>query len=220
MTAGQLVDLELPYLETVDTLDKAIGFMDEFKLSHYPVINGALFIGLIYEEDAYELDDWSKTIAQSKIRLPEISIGVNEHFLTAVNKIEISKLSCLPVVDEQNAFMGLLTRDRVVNVFGNSSIVQDQGGVIEIEMATIDYYLTEITRIVENTGMKILGTYIRSNPDANKIVLTIKLNKPEVETVISALDRFGYNVLASYQSKSENSDMQNRYDNLMNFLNI
>ena len=108
----------------------------------------------------------------------------------------------------------------MVSVFGNSSIVQDQGGVIEIEMASIDYYLTEITRIVENTGMKILGTYIRNNPDANKIVLTIKLNKQEVESVISALDRFGYTVLASYQAKSEDSDMQSRYDNLMNFLNI
>ncbi len=220
MTAGQLADLEFPYLETVDSCEKAMGFMDEFKLSHYPVINGSLFVGLVYEEDVYELEDWSKTLVQSKIRLPEVSIQANEHFLSAVNKIQMSSLSCLPVIDDRNVFLGVITRNRVVDVFGNSSIVQDQGGVIEIEMAAIDYYLTEITRVVENTGMKILGTYIRNTPETNKIVLTLKLNKAEVESVINALDRFGYTILASYQAKSENTDMQNRYDNLMNFLNI
>ena len=220
MTAGELAELELPYLETKDTCDKAMGFMDEFKLRHYPVIDEAKFVGLIYEEDIYEYDDWSKSIADSKLRLPNVSVFTDEHFLSAVNKIQLSNLSCLPVTDSKGLFHGVITRDRVVNVFGSSSIVQDAGGVIEIEMAPNDYYLTEITRIVENTGLKILGTYIRTSPDDNKIVLTLKLNKQEVESVLNSLDRFGYNVVASYLLKSENSNLQNRYDNLMNYLNI
>ena len=220
MTAGELADIELPYLETVDTCDKAIGFMDEFKLSHYPVVNGTLFIGLVYEEDVFEFSDWSQTLAQSKIRLPDVSINESEHFLSVVNKLQLSNLSCIPVVDDKNHFKGLITRDRIVNVFGSSSIVQDIGSVIEIELAANDYYLTEITRIIESSGVKILGTYIRMNKEDNKIVLTIKLNKQEVEDVLSALDRFEYKVLASYQFKSENTLMQDRYDNLMHMLNL
>lgn len=220
MTAGQVSESELPYLEITDSCDKAMGFMDEFKLTHFPVVNDSQFVGLIYEEDIYEIDDWSQSIANSKVRLPDVSISTFQHFLSAVNKMQVSKISCLPVVDANGLFQGVITRNRIVEVFGNASIVQDSGGVIEVEMAVNDYYLTEITRIVENTGLKILGTYIRTNLDNNKIVLTIKLNKQEVETVISSLDRFGYNVLASYQAKSENDDMKNRYDNLMNFLNL
>ncbi|MFT4752905.1 MAG: acetoin utilization protein AcuB [Salibacteraceae bacterium] len=220
MTAGELAELELPYLETVDSCDKAMGFMDEFKLSHYPVVNEGVFEGLVYESDIYELDDWSVSLTNSKLRLPAISITHTAHFLTVVNKLEISKLSCLPVVGSNNSFKGVITRNRIVAVFGESSIVSEAGGVIEIELLPSDYYLTDITRIIENTGQKILGTYIRNNPEDTKIVLTVKLNKPEVEAVLSSLDRFGYTVLASYQSKSENDDMQNRYDNLMNFLNI
>jgi predicted transcriptional regulator len=220
MTASELADIELPYLETVDACDKAIGFMDEFKLSHYPVVNGSLFIGLIYEEDIFEFDDWSQTVSQSKIRLPDVSINGADHFLSVVNKMQLSGLSCIPVVDDNNHFIGLITRDRIVNVFGGSSIVQDVGSVIELELAANDYYLTEITRVIESSGTKILGTYIRANKEDNKIVLTIKLNKQEVEDVLSALDRFGYKVLASYQFKSENSLMQDRYDNLMYMLNL
>ena len=220
MTAGQFADLELPYLETVDTCDKAMGFMDEFKLSHYPVVNGSLFVGLIYEEDIFELADWSQTIAQSKVRTPDVSINASEHFLSVVNKMNASKLSCIAVVDANNHYQGIITQNKVVNVFGSASIVQDTGSVIEIEMAPNDYYLTEITRIIESTGVKILGTYIRTDTEANKIVLTIKLNKQEVEDVLSALDRFGYNVLASYHLKYETESMQDRYDNLMNLLNL
>jgi CBS domain-containing protein len=220
MIAGQVAESELPNLEINDSCDKAMGFMDEFKLTHYPVVDGALFIGLIYEEDIFELGDWSQSISASKIRLPHLFVSSNEHFLAAVHKMELSKISCLPVVGDKDLFLGVITRNRMVDIFGKSSIVQDAGGVIEIEMSPNDYYLTEITRIVENTGLKILGTYIRSNKEDNKIVLTIKLNKQEVETVISSLDRFGYNVLASYQARTENDDMQNRFDNLMNYLNL
>ncbi|MGB0391145.1 MAG: CBS domain-containing protein [Salibacteraceae bacterium] len=220
MTAGQVAESELPYLELNDSIDKAMGFMDEFKLTHFPVIDGSQFVGLIYEEDIYEIDDWSQSISNSKIRLPNVCIDATKHFLSCVNKMQVSKISCLPVVDAKSTFLGVVSRSRIVDVFGKAAIVEDAGGVIEVEMAITDYYLTEISRIVENTGVKILGTYIRTSKDNNKLVLTIKLNKQEVESVINSLDRFGYQVVASYQAKSENDDMQNRYDNLMNYLNI
>jgi len=220
MTASEVADIELPYLETVDTCEKAMGFMDEFKLSHYPVVNGSVFVGLVYEEDIFELSDWGQTLAQSKLRLPSVCILESEHFLSVVHKVQTSKLSCIPVVDDKNQYKGLITRERIVNVFGSASIVQDVGSVIEIDLAPNDYYLTEITRIVESTGVKILGTYIRTIADNNKIVLTIKLNKQEVEGVLSALDRFGYNVFASYQLKSERKHIQDRYDHLMYLLNL
>ena len=220
MIAGHLAELELPYLELEDSCDKAMKFMDEFKLSHYPVVNGALFVGMIYEQDLYELDDWTKTIRGSKLRLPSVSVFEQEHFLTLVNKIQLSKLSCLPVIDEKNAFKGVITRHKIVNVFGLSSIVEDTGGVIEIEMASIDYSLADISRIVENNGLKILGSFIRNHTEENKIILTLKLNKQEVEVILNSLDRFGYTVMASYQSKIETTDLKNRYDNLMNYLNI
>ncbi len=220
MKLGDLADNQLPELEILDSCDKAMGFMDEFKLSHYPVINGSLFVGLIYEEDVYEFEDWSQTISQCKIRLPNVSVNENEHFLTAVQKMTASGLSVIPVVDEKNFYRGMITNDMIVQVFGNSSIVQDIGGVIEIEIAPQDYYLTEITRIIESTGTKILGSYIRNIPDDHKIVVTLKLNTQEVEEVLSALDRFGYVVFASYNLKSEDSLRKDRYDNLMQYLNI
>ena len=219
MTAGELADIELPVLEQVDSCDQAVSFMDEFKLSHYPVVNENLFVGLIYEEDLFEFDDWSQTILQSKIRLPKISVNENDHFLSVVQKMYEAKISVVPVIDEKGCYKGVITNSRVVQVFGGASIVQDVGSVIELELAANDYYLTEISRIIENTSVKILGTYIRNIAD-NKIVLTVKLNKQEIEEALSSLDRFGYKVYASYHLKNEASVSQERYENLMQILNL
>lgn len=219
MTAGELADIELPVLEQVDTCDQAMSFMDEFKISHYPVVNGNLFVGLLYEEDLFEFDDWSQTILQSKIRLPEVSVNEHDHFLSVVQKLYEAKVSVVPVIDQNGYYKGVITNSRVVQVFGSASIVQDIGSVIELELAVNDYYLTEITRIIEGTNVKILGTYIRNIAD-NKIVLTIKLNKQEVEEAMSALDRYGYNVFASYHLKTQDTTPQDRYENLMHILNL
>lgn len=219
MTAGEFSEIEIPILEQVDTCDQAMSFMDEYKLSHYPVVNGSVFVGLVYEDDIFELSDWSQTIAQSKIRLPKVSVNENDHFLSVVQLLQESKLSVIPVVDSRGFYKGMITTTRLVQVFGSASIVQDIGSVIELELAATDYYLTEITRIIEGTNVKILGTYIRNIAD-NKIVLTIKLNKQEVEEALNALDRFGYKVYASYNLKSESTTTQDRYENLMHILNL
>jgi len=219
MTAGEFSEVEIPVLEQVDTCDQAMSFMDEYKLSHYPVVNGSVFVGLIYEDDVFELSDWSQTIAQSKIRLPKVFVNENDHFLSVVQLLQESKLSVIPVVDGRGFYKGMITTARLVQVFGSASIVQDIGSVIELELAATDYYLTEIIRIIEGTNVKILGTYIRNIAD-NKIVLTIKLNKQEVEEALSALDRFGYKVYASYNLKSESTSTQDRYENLMHILNL
>jgi len=219
MTAAELADEELPLLKQVDTCDQAMSFMDEYKLSHYPVVNEGLYVGLVYEKDLFEFDDWSQTIAQSHIRLPQISVNENDHFLSTVQRMFESKLTVLPVINTKGLYKGMISNSRVVQVFGSASIVQDIGSVIEIELAANDYYLTEISRIIENTNVKILGTYIRNIAD-NKIVLTIKLNKHEVEEALNTLDRFGYKVFASYHLKSENSTPQDRFENLMHILNL
>jgi predicted transcriptional regulator len=220
MTASEIAYRDLPELSLVDSCDKAMGYMDEFKLSQFPVVNGSLYIGLIYEEDVYQIEDWSLSIAQSKVRLPQVCVMEEEHFLSVVERLYTGQISVVPVVDQKNMYKGVVSRSTIVDIFGNASIVQDIGSVIEIEMVANDYYLTEIVRVVEHTGVKVLGTYIRSLPDVNKIILTLKINTQHIEQVLSALDRYGYKVFASYNLKSEDSIRKDRFDNLMHFLNL
>lgn len=220
MVAAEIVNTQWPVLEIVDGIEKALGFMEEYKVSHYPVVNGALLVGVVFEDDLYEISDWSLTLAQSKVRIVPVSVNENSHFLTVVNVIKDGKLSCIPVANEKNVYQGVISRWDIVDVFGDSSIVSDLGGVVEIKLTPVDYYLAEISKIIESTGVKILGTYIRTDSQNNLLYLTVKLNKQEIEDVLAALDRFGYTVSASYQRKFDQSNLKDRFDNLMYMLNL
>ena len=219
MTAGEVADVEIPILDISDTCDKAMSFMDECKLSHYPVVSENLFVGLVYEEDLFEFDDWSQSLSESKVRLPKISVNENSHFLSVVKLLNSSKISVVPVTDEKDIYKGVITNTQVVRVFGDSSIVSDLGGVIEIEMVPSDYSMQEISRVIESTNVKILGSYVRS-VEENKLVVTLKLNKEEVELTINTLHRFGYKLYASYNLRSEKNVDHDRYENLMHILNL
>lgn len=220
MTAAEITVQDLPLLSCDDSLQLAIDYMDDLKLTHYPVVDEGKFVGLVYEDAVYDAENWLLSFRDAKIRLPEISVKVNDHFLQIVNKFMESKVSCLAITDDKNNFIGAITKDCIIAVFGNSSIVQDSGSVVEILLARNDYYLTEITKVIESTGVKILGTYLRNAEDSNQLILTVKLNQRKVEETLATLDRFGYKVQASYELLKDETGLQDRYDNLMHFLNI
>jgi len=51
MTTLQLIDNTIPQLQIHDTLAKALQLMNDFKLTHLPVVSNEKFLGLISEED-------------------------------------------------------------------------------------------------------------------------------------------------------------------------
>jgi predicted transcriptional regulator len=51
MFAGKLLKDTIPPLKLGDTCQRAIMWMDEFHVSHLPVINGKSFAGLIKQSD-------------------------------------------------------------------------------------------------------------------------------------------------------------------------
>ena len=49
MVIGQLISDDIPPLKTNDSAEKALTWMDEFKVSWLPVVNGTEFVGIISE---------------------------------------------------------------------------------------------------------------------------------------------------------------------------
>jgi len=79
--------------------------------------------------------------------------------------------------------------------------------------------MSEIARIIEESNAKILSSYITSVPDSTKMELTIKVNKNEIDGIISDFERFEYKIMASYQESGSQEDMMQRYESLMRYLN-
>jgi len=92
--------------------------------------------------------------------------------------------------------------------------------VIIIELNNNDYSLQEIAQIIESNDAKVLGLYVRTFPDSTKIEITIKLNKIDIRPVLQTLYRYKYGVTASFTEEEDDDVLKERFDSLMNYLNI
>ena len=107
----------------------------------------------------------------------------------------------------------------MVQYFSGTGTVQDPGGIIVLEVNANDYAMSQIAQIVESDSASILSSFISNAPD-NKIEITLKLNKPDLTRVIAAFERYSYTVKESYHQSDFVDTLKNRYDSLMNYLNI
>ena len=93
--------------------------------------------------------------------------------------------------------------------------------VIQLEMGSYDYSLSEIARIVEENDAKILGLTVEAvAEEPGRIVVSILVNKAECPGVIQSFYRYNYNIINVFSSPEENSDLLDRYSLLMRYLNV
>ena len=97
----------------------------------------------------------------------------------------------------------------------------EQACVIQLEMGAYDYSLSEIARIVEENDAKILGLTVDAIPEEpGRIMVTFLVNKSECGAIVQSFYRYNYNIVNTFSSPDENSDLRDRYAHLMRYLNV
>ena len=99
--------------------------------------------------------------------------------------------------------------------------MRDEGGILVVRMKGLkDYLLSDIARLVESNNAYVLSSYLRNVPNSTDIRLTLKVSTTEIQHIVSTLERFEYEVEAWYREDDSQEELKDRYDSLMNYLNI
>ena len=132
-----------------------------------------------------------------------------------------NELYVLPVTDNENNFLGLVRKREVLNGLGDIFNLSSYGSVITIELAQIDYTLSEIVRIIETENAKILGIAVQQPNDViDSIRVSIKLNLEDSSVVSAALRRFDYVIISEERSENMENNFSDRADELIRYLDI
>ncbi len=220
MLARELIKDVIPPLKTSDTGLKALNWMEEFRVSHLPIVNNVHFLGLISDDDILSLNAPEEPLGNHSLSLIRPYVMESQHVYEVVKLVSELKLTLVPVLDHQQNYLGIITLTDIVDSFASIQTVYDPGGIIVLELNTNDYTLTEISHIIESEDSKILSLYVTSHPDSTKMELTIKVNKTDLSRIIASFERFNYNVMASYHQSNFSEDMNSRFDSFMNYLNM
>lgn len=220
MIAKSLISNAIPPLKTSDTGDKALNWMNDFHVSHLPIVHEGKLVGLISEDDIFDLNQPDLPLNAQELRLPRPYVASSEHLYEVIKLIVTQQVSILPVVEEDLAYLGVITHESVLTFFAQSAALQQPGGVLILEVNSRDYSMSEVARIVESEGTSILSSLVTSAPQAHRVEITLKLNRNNLGPIISTFQRFNYEVKASFQESDYFQGLQDRYDSLMHYLNV
>jgi len=222
MYAKNLISAVVPSVKTSDTGNKALSWMEFFKVSHLPIVNNEDFLGLISESDIYNLNCGEEAIGNHKLSLIRPYVTEEQHLWEVAEIVAKLKLTLIPVLSQgSNAFLGSSIPPELVQHMARIVGSDGNGSIIVLEMGVRDYSLTEIARIVEEENTKILGLYVSGTEDSMKINVTLKLDTTHITAILRSFDRYDYNIRASFMMNDDvNSLYKDRYESFLSYLNV
>lgn len=221
MIAQDLLSEVVPALRLTDTGQKALNWMEIFRISHLPVIDGKRLVGLISDKIIYDLNIMDKPVGDYSDHLLSPHIHTNQHIYEVFSVISVLKLSAVPVLDLHHEYCGVVTVLDLAQKFADLVAVTEPGGVIILELNSIDYSLSQIAQIVEGNDAKILSFYVHQQMESKVITVTLKINVIDLSAIIQTFVRYDYNIKAVYMDESIIQNLyDDRFDQLMKFMNI
>jgi CBS domain-containing protein len=221
MLAKDLISDVIPALKTSDSGQKALYWMDIFRISHLPIVNNEDFLGLISDKDIYDNNMAEEPIGNHSLSLFSPFVTVNQHVYEVMEVASELQLSVIPVLDDENRYQGVITLNDLLHFFADVSALKQPGGIIVLELNSNDYSLTQIAQIVESNDAKILSSYITSSPQSTKMEVTLKINRKDLTAILQTFSRYNYDIKASFMDENDlNSLYENRYESFMKYLSI
>lgn len=220
MTAATLISTIIQPLTLEDTGNFAIDQMSEFHVRHIPLIEGDQLLGLVSEDDILNFD-LDKSIGSLGLRFNRPYVSAKNHIYEILRLMADSRLTVIPVVDREGKYIGMITQEDILAQMGNMGSFTVPGSIIVLEMNRKDYSLAKISSIIEQENAAVLSTFITSDLKSSLAEVTIKINKKDVSRIVASLQRFDFEVKASFhESEYLNDSMKERYESLMMYLNV
>ena len=220
MLAKELITDEIPPLKLTDTGSKALHWMDEFKVSHLPIVSKKEYVGLVSDTDILDWNIGDEPLAKKQLSIVRPFIFEYQHVFEALKLISKINITVIPIVDKDQNYLGLITLSRLTWQIAQLAAIQEPGGIIVLELNTNDYSLTQIAQIVEGNDAKILSCYYTMLPDSTKIEVTLKINKEDLSGILQTFHRYNYTVKASFHQSEFVDDLKNRYNYFINYLGV
>ena len=220
MKAIDLIQNDVPPIKIDESIEKALNWMDEFKVNHLPVISGSEFVGLISDDMIYDFNNSKELISKINFIGKQQFVFGNAHLFQIMLLLSNYNLSLVPVCDDQNNYKGSITGKNLLNVFSNQSSFTQNGATLIMNLNDIDYQLSEIAQIIESNDSKILAFYNDSIDGSNQIKLTIKITQTNLGAVLQTFSSYNYTIDEIFSDEEIANQTKDRYDHLINYLEV
>jgi acetoin utilization protein AcuB len=220
MFAIELITDAVPPVHTSDTIQQVIDRMIEFRVRHLPIVNEEQFLGLVAENDFVAESDYQTPIGTLALSLVNPYVLEDQHIYDVIRMFSQLQLTIVPVLDVKKNYLGLISINAMAKYFATITSVEQPGGIIVLEINDKNNSLAHMSQIVESDNAQILSSYVKTFPDSTRMEVTLKVNKQDISTILATFLRYEYDIKATFNHSEENDNSRDRYDSLMNYLNL
>jgi len=219
MNIDQLISPLVPTLLPGDTGNHALELMESTALAELPIVSEESYVALVQENDILGWDKPQEALSASALMNYKPAIAASSHPFEGLRIMHQMNLSVLPVIDQEHKYIGSVTKDKLLVYMTENSGIDNPGGIIVLEIPPRNYTLYEIARICENEDVIILNLQVHTN-ELGMLEVTLKLNRSSLDAVVSSFERHSYRVKEVYGDENKKDDLTDKYNLLMNYLNM
>jgi len=219
MLTASIAQKGLPLLHLEDKVSFALQCMEDFDVQHLVVVKDDYFLGILAKSDLLDSNETNTLNTLSDLFL-KIGVASNAHFLVALDLFAKHQLSLLPVLNEQQECIGVITNEQLNDALAHFLEVAKPGAILVLSVSPYQYSLSEMSRIVESNNAQILQLNTHFDEANGNLVVTLKLNKDEAGAIIATFERYDYQIVHYFGITPLNNDIENHYHNLMNYLDV
>lgn len=215
-----LISSMIPVLHLTDTGANGLALMEDFKVSHLPVVDNGFYVGLVSETNILDVNDMNLPLSGYSMSFDPIFVLPDMPIFDLVTFTSIHKHSIIVVANKERQYIGAIPMTNLIKRMAESPSFSAPGGIIVLAMGVNDYSLSQIAQIVESNNSKILCLYICNLPESLDIEVVIKVNTTDITSIVATFNRYSYNIAGIYDAVDNSVDLlDERFDQLVRFLN-
>lgn len=219
MKLSELIINDIKPLNSKGKISDLQLLFNQLTFSHIPIQDdNKTYLGCFSETDAHCFES-DKTLDEYKYALEDFFVRDTTLWLDVLEAFAVNSTNIIPVLNEQNEYLGYYELNDVINLFSESPFFSEAGGILVVEKGINDYSFSELSQIVESNDGKLLGAFI-SKMNTDLVQITLKIGNTGLNEIIQTFRRYSYNIVSGHEEDGYIESLKERSDYLKRYLNI
>lgn len=206
-----------PYTVSPDTsVVEAYELLRKHKIRRLPVLAKGKLIGIVTDRELQRVSPSTATslsifevnylLSKTKVKDamtkgPLVTVNENALLEEAAVLMRENKIGALPVVDENNKLVGIITETNIFDAFTDLMGMRERGTRITVEAEDAPGRLSDVAKIISSFGVNISRIAVYSGSGSTSSIV-IRINSLNTEEIEKALETNGYKIVHMLKNQS------------------
>ena len=208
------------FLSGLESIGKVRRIFNRYKIQDLPIIESGLLKGYARAEDLIGFREDESLENVHFLHSNAFSLTDEVHVVSCLRLLIRRQLTTCAVFNESGNFIGTIIDRYLLKEIGRKYQFGERGSVLVLSFDKSKFLVSDVLRILETEGGFPIMFFSNLGEKQDEIHLTVKLQILDNQNIINSLNRFGVEILYSMEVPDYSDFLNDRYDQLIKYLDI